>query len=200
MKHFLKIIFCVSTNETKKTKQVICSVSTIIFLIFVIVLSDIFLNRIAYRVIASICCLSIVIVSLILLIKLSVIGDNRDKFNFKSATKKIKYASIQVKYEDVKFFLEHALMPETLYVKSSNGNNYIIDVSFEITGRNGKFYNKQLFLDDDNVSLAEMLHNIKKNMMNDSDEIELLALSEFSCPNDFYKIIELLKINEENSI
>lgn len=94
------------------------------------VLSDIFLNRIVYRVISSICCLIIVILFIILLVKLSVISDNCDKLNFKSGTKKIKYASIKVKYEDVKFLLENALMPETLYVKSINGNNYIIDVSF----------------------------------------------------------------------
>lgn len=195
MKNFLKIIFYISTCETKKFKQIIYSVSTILFLIFVIVLSDIFFNRIVYRVISSICCLIIVIVFIILLVKLSVISDNRDKLNFKSGTKKIKYASIKVKYEDVKFLLENASMPETLYVKSSNGNNYIIDVSFEITGRNGKFYNKQLFFDDDNVSLEEMLNKIKENIINDSDEIELLALSEFSYPNDFFKIIELLKEN-----
>ena len=122
------------------------------------------------------------------------VSDNREANNIKSDKYKFKYKPIKLTADDFVYWLENAVVPEKLIIRSKNKINYIFEISFETKGKNGPFYNKRFFLD--NEKLQDSNTCIEKLTSLDiiyNNELSIYETFDKNSPELLIKIIDELK-------
>ena len=152
MKKFLYEIFTADTDSTSYKKVtlnfLLASIAPIVlfFICNLIPIGNVF------RFILLIPMFTFIWMLLMFFVSLMHVSDNKALINIKRKGYKFKYKPIDLSIQDFEFWLENAEAPETIYVKSKKGINYKFEISFEVKGKNGPFYNKEFYLDDNKIS------------------------------------------------
>lgn len=154
MKKLIKEVFLPETSSTNYKYAIKNYIVAMVIVIALFLLFNLIPIGNPFRFLVVILIVLIMWISLMFFVKLSIIHDNIQKEKLKNKKYKFKYKPITVSVNDFKFWLENAETPETLYLKSQSSNNYIFEVSFDITRKNGKFINKKFFLDDKEIREA----------------------------------------------
>lgn len=154
MKKFIKEVFIPETQSTNYKSAIKNYIVTMVIAIALFLLFNLIPIGNPFRYLLIIPIGLIMWISFMFFVKLSIIYDNIQKEKLKNKKYKFRYDPITVNIDDFKFWLENAEMPETLYLKSQTDNNYIFEVGFDITGKNGKFINKKFYLDDKEINSA----------------------------------------------
>ena len=129
-----------------------------------------------------------------LLFRAISVSDNKEIYLIRNKKYNFKYEPIYLCLNDVKFLLENSDNPETLYVGSKTGNYHVIQISFDITGRRGEFYNKHFVIDDEVIYEEKRFLNklYDKGIINDG-QIKVYATFDNNKPDVILSIIENLK-------
>ena len=152
MKKFLYEIFTGDTDSTSYKKVtlnfLLASIAPIVlfFICNLIPIGNVF------RFILLIPMFTFIWMLLMYFVRLMHVSDNKALINIKRKGYKFKYKPIDLSIQDFEFWLENAEAPETIYVKSKKGINYKFEISFEVKGKNGPFYNKEFYLDDNKIN------------------------------------------------
>ena len=152
MKKFLYEIFTADTDSTSYKKVtlnfLLASIAPIVlfFICNLIPIGNVF------RFILLIPMFTFIWMLLMYFARLMHVSDNKVLINIKRKGYKFKYKPIDLSIQDFEFWLENAEVPETIYVKSKKGINYRFEISFEVKGKNGPFYNKEFYLDDNKIN------------------------------------------------
>ena len=152
MKKFLYEIFTADTDSTSYKKVtlnfLLASIAPIVlfFICNLIPIGNVF------RFILLIPIFTFIWMLLMFFVRLIHVSDNKDLINIKRKGYKFKYKPIDLSIQDFEFWLKNAEAPEAIYVKSKKGINYKFEISFEVKGKNGPFYNKEFYLDDNKIN------------------------------------------------
>ncbi len=191
---FFKKIFSVQTNEKKYKYEILPFCILTIFNIIVCFILNFFSGT---NIILLIIYVIYLYQLVLFFIRLTCVMDNKKTYKYKLGVVKFKFSSIKISIDEIILWLESSKIPDTLYVKSSFGNRYIIELGFETNGIRGKFVNKTIWFDDIKVSSIEYFKElIEINQLLDFNQcIEVEAITDFSDPKLFYKIIQEINDN-----
>lgn len=155
MKKFLYEIFTADTDSTSYKKVtlnfLLASIAPIVlfFICNLIPIGNVF------RFILLIPIFTFIWMLLMFFVRLIHVSDNKALINIKRKGYKFKYKPIDLSIQDFEFWLKNAEAPETIYIKSKKGINYKFEISFEVKGKNGPFYNKEFYLDANKIDTID---------------------------------------------
>lgn len=197
MKKFLYEIFTADTDSTSYKKVtlnfLLASIAPIVlfFICNLIPIGNVF------RLILLIPIVTFIWMLLMFFIRLIHVSDNKDLINIKRKGYKFKYKPIDLSIQDFEFWLKNAEVPETIYVKSKKGINYKFEISFEVKGKNGPFYNKEFYLDDNKINdINECLKIFYELEIIYNDSIKVYETFDRNKP----EIINIVILNLRNKI
>ena len=194
MKKFLYEIFTADTDSTsykKVTLNFLLASITPIVLFFICNLIPI---GNVFRFILLIPMYTFIWMLLMYFVRLMHVSDNKALINIKRKGYKFKYKPIDLSIQDFEFWLENAEAPETIYVKSKKGINYKFEISFEVKGKNGPFYNKEFYLDDNKINdINECLRIFYELDIIYNDSIKVFETFDRNSPDTIISIISDLK-------
>ena len=194
MKKFLYEIFTGDTDSTSYKKVtlnfLLASIAPIVlfFICNLIPIGNVF------RFILLIPMFTFIWMLLMYFVRLMHVSDNKALINIKRKGYKFKYKPIDLSIQDFEFWLENAEAPETIYVKSKKGINYKFEISFEVKGKNGPFYNKEFYLDDNKINdINECLRIFYELEIIYNDSIKVHETFDRNSPDIIISIISDLK-------
>ena len=194
MKKFLYEIFTADTDSTSYKKVtlnfLLASIAPIIlfFICNLIPIGNVF------RFILLIPMFTFIWMLLMFFVRLIHVSDNKDLINIKRKGYKFKYKPIDLSIQDFEFWLKNTEAPETIYVKSKKGINYKFEISFEVKGKNGPFYNKEFYLDDNKINdINECLRIFYELDIIYNDSIKVFETFDRNSPDTIISIISDLK-------
>ena len=197
MKKFLYEIFTADTDSTSYKKVtlnfLLASIAPIVlfFICNLIPIGNVF------RFILLIPMFTFIWMLLMYFVRLMHVSDNKALINIKRKGYKFKYKPIDLSIQDFEFWLKNAEAPETIYVKSKKGINYKFEISFEVKGKNGPFYNKEFYLDDNKVNdINECLRMFNELEIIYNDGIKVFETFDRNNP----EIINIVILNLKNKI
>lgn len=186
---FIKKIFSAQSNEKKYKNEIL---PFLILTIFYILLCFILNTFKGTNIILFIIYVVFLYQLVLFFIRLTYVSDNKEIYKYKTGDIKFKFTSIKISINEIILWLESSKIPDILYVKSTLGNRYIIEVGFETNKVRGEFVNKTIWFDDIKInSIGCFKELIKINQLLDfNDCIEVEAITEFNDPKLFYNIIK----------
>ena len=194
MKKFLYEIFTADTDSTSYKKVtlnfLLASIAPIVlfFICNLIPIGNVF------RFILLIPMFTLIWMLLMFFVSLMHVSDNKALINIKRKGYKFKYKPIDLSIQDFEFWLQNAEVPETIYVKSKKGINYKFEISFEVKGKNGPFYNKEFYLDDNRINdINECLRIFYELDIIYNDSIKVFETFDRNSPDIIISIISDLK-------
>lgn len=194
MKKFLYEIFTADTDSTSYKKVtlnfLLASIAPIVlfFICNLIPIGNVF------RFILLIPMFTLIWMLLMFFVSLMHVSDNKALINIKRKGYKFKYKPIDLSIQDFEFWLENTEAPETIYVKSKKGINYKFEISFEVKGKNGPFYNKEFYLDDNKINnINECLRIFYELEIIYNDVIKVFETFDRNSPDTIISIISDLK-------
>lgn len=194
MKKFLYEIFTADTDSTSYKKVtlnfLLASIAPIVlfFICNLIPIGNVF------RFILLIPIYTFIWMLLMFFVRLIHVSDNKDLINIKRKGYKFKYKPIDLSIQNFEFWLKNAEAPETIYVKSKKGINYKFEISFEVKGKNGPFYNKEFYLDDNKINdINECLRIFYELEIIYNDSIKVYETFDRNSPDIIISIISDLK-------
>ena len=194
MKKFLYEIFTADTDSTSYKKVtlnfLLASIAPIVlfFICNLIPIGNVF------RFILLIPMFTFIWMLLMYFVSLMHVSDNKALINIKRKGYKFKYKPIDLSIQDLEFWLKNAEVPETIYVKSKKGINYKFEISFEVKGKNGPFYNKEFYLDDNKINdINECLRIFYELDIIYNDGIKVFETFDRNSPDTIISIISDLK-------
>lgn len=194
MKKFLYEIFTADTDSTSYKKVtlnfLLASIAPIIlfFICNLIPIGNVF------RFILLIPMFTFIWMLLMYFVSLMHVSDNKALINIKRKGYKFKYKPIDLSIQDFEFWLQNAEVPETIYVKSKKGINYRFEISFEVKGKNGPFYNKEFYLDDNKINnINDCLRIFNELEIIYNDGIKVFETFDRNSPDTIISIISDLK-------
>ena len=194
MKKFLYEIFTGDTDSTSYKKVtlnfLLASIAPIVlfFICNLIPIGNVF------RFILLIPIFTFIWMLFMFFVSLMHVSDNKALINIKRKGYKFKYKPIDLSIQDFEFWLENAEAPETIYVKSKKGINYKFEISFEVKGKNGPFYNKEFYLDDNKINdINECLRIFYELEIIYNDGIKVFETFDKNSPDIIISIISDLK-------
>lgn len=194
MKKFLYEIFTADTDSTSYKKVtlnfLLASIAPIVlfFICNLIPIGNVF------RFILLIPMFTFIWMLLMFFVRLIHVSDNKVLINIKRKGYKFKYKPIDLSIQDFEFWLKNAEVPETIYVKSKKGINYKFEISFEVKGKNGPFYNKEFYLDDNKINdINECLRIFNELEIIYNDGIKVFETFDRNSPDTIISIISDLK-------
>ena len=194
MKKFLYEIFTADTDSTSYKKVtlnfLLASIAPIVlfFICNLIPIGNVF------RFILLIPMFTFIWMLLMFFVSLMHVSDNKALINIKRKGYKFKYKPIDLSIQDFEFWLQNAEVPETIYVKSKKGINYKFEISFEVKGKNGPFYNKEFYLDDNRINdINECLRIFYELDIIYNDSIKVFETFDRNSPDIIISIISDLK-------
>ena len=194
MKKFLYEIFTGDTDSTSYKKVtlnfLLASIAPIVlfFICNLIPIGNVF------RFILLIPMFTLIWMLLMFFVSLMHVSDNKALINIKRKGYKFKYKPIDLSIQDFEFWLKNAETPETIYVKSKKGINYKFEISFEVKGKNGPFYNKEFYLDDNKINdINECLKIFYELEIIYNDSIKVYETFDRNSPDIIISIISDLK-------
>lgn len=194
MKKFLYEIFTADTDSTSYKKVtlnfLLASIAPIVlfFICILIPIGNVF------RFILLIPMYTFIWMLFMFFVRLIHVSDNKALINIKRKGYKFKYKPIDLSIQDFEFWLKNAEAPETIYVKSKKGINYKFEISFEVKGKNGPFYNKEFYLDDNKINdINECLRIFYELEIIYNDSIKVYETFDRNSPDTIISIISDLK-------
>ena len=192
MKRLFKWLFS-TTSKSKKYKNELLLITYLILstLIVIIISNTRDLDDVVERILSSFILMQWLLFFFPWLIRMFDISDYNEKTKVINGKKKFKFDPVLYNVSEIEKWIKNAVIPDTIYVKSSNGKNItIISVVFEAKGKNGPFINKQILI---NGKVIESVQDIKEEIyhtcMVEDDYISIMAVSEYNDPKNFNKII-----------
>ncbi len=201
MKNELKRLFSATTDEVTYKKEIITHV--ILLLIFVLpIIFTYFGLIIPYKSIRFIIAVIIFIdfypCMIFCGIRMLHISDNREKLKHNKGIKKGKLPTIKYSYKAILYWLENAIIPDTLYIVSNRNEHHCLEISFEVNGFNKPFVNKKYFFDhDEMVSISNIEKMLEQNEIIDKDGyIAIEGITDYNNPSLFQKILNEINYKE----
>ena len=197
MKKFLYEIFTADTDSTSYKKVTLNFLLATIAPIVLFFICNLIPIGNVFRFILLIPMFTFIWMLLMYFVRLMHVSDNKALINIKRKGYKFKYEPIDLSIQDFEFWLENAEAPETIYVKSKRGINYIFEISFEVKGKNGLFYNKEFYLDDNRINdINECIRIFNELEIIYNDSIKVYETFDRNSP----EIINIVILNLRNKI
>lgn len=194
MKKFLYEIFTADTDSTSYKKVTLNFLLASIAPIVLFFVCNLIPVGNGFRFLILIPIFTFIWMLLMFFVRLMHVSDNKAFMNIKRNGYKFKYEPIDLSIQDFEFWLENAEVPETIYVKSKKGINYKFEISFEVKGKNGPFYNKEFYLDDNKINdINECLRIFYELEIIYNDSIKVFETFDRNSPDTIISIISDLK-------
>lgn len=194
MKKFLYEIFTADTDSTSYKKVTLNFLLASIAPILLFFICNLIPIGNVFRFILLIPMYTFIWMLFMFFVRLIHVSDNKALINIKRKGYKFKYKPIDLSIQDFEFWLENAEVPETIYVKSKKGINYKFEISFEVKGKNGPFYNKEFYLDDNKINdINECLRVFYELDIIYNDSIKVFETFDRNSPDTIISIISDLK-------
>lgn len=192
---FIKGIFSFRTKSIKYSVEIIKMLVGIILVGVGLTFTEIvFPNVLIIQILRGIVLFAGLEILLSFLWRMISVSDNKEKNLIKNKKYKFKHEPIFLSFSDLQFFVENATTPETLYVESKNGDFHILEITFDITGTRGQFYNKHFVIDDDVIQDERVF--LKKLLSSEivfNEEIKIYETFDHNKPDILFAVIESLK-------
>lgn len=194
MKKFLYEIFTADTDSTSYKKVTLNFLLASIAPIVLFFICNLIPVGNVFRIIIFVPIFTFIWMLLMFSVRLMHVSDNKALINIKRTGYKFKYEPIDLSIQDFEFWLENAEVPETIYVKSEKGINYKFEISFEVKGKNGPFYNKEFYLDHNKINdINECLRIFYELEIIYNDSIKVYETFDRNSPDIIISIINDLK-------
>lgn len=166
MYNILRELFSVQSDDITYKNTVIRFLITLVFIVLLIIAANFLPFEIASRIISGI----LVTISIYLFIaffaRLTSISDNKEKMKVKSGKLKFKFNPINVSLDDIILWLKETNEPETIYISMIDDEYHILEVWFDVRGRRGTYYNKQIYFDNKEYSENETIQLLQNKATN----------------------------------
>jgi len=194
MKKFLYEIFTADTDSTSYKKVTLNFLLASIAPIVLFFICNLIPVGNLFRIIIFVPMFTFIWMLLMFFERLMHVSDNKALINIKRTGYKFKYEPIDLSIQDFEFWLENAEVPETIYVKSEKGINYKFEISFEVKGKNGPFYNKEFYLENNKINdINECLRIFYELEIIYNDSIKVYETFDRNSPDIIISIINDLK-------
>lgn len=194
MKKFLYEIFTADTDSTSYKKVTLNFLLASIAPIVLFFICNLIPVGNVFRIIIFVPIFTFIWMLLMFSVRLMHVSDNKALINIKRTGYKFNYEPIDLSIQDFEFWLENAEVPETIYVKSEKGINYKFEISFEVKGKNGPFYNKEFYLDHNKINdINECLRIFYELEIIYNDSIKVYETFDRNSPDIIISIINDLK-------
>ncbi len=160
MQHIKELFQFVTKDYTYK-KTVMTYISANIILGLIVALCYIIRQYFISHIILAFAFISFVYLLLAFAIRMINISDNRSISKTINGKTKFKYNPINIELNDIILWIQKYDEPETL-VCSIENKFFVIEISFDVKGRRGKYYNRKLYFNNDKIDeclLIEKLRN-----------------------------------------
>ena len=162
----MKRLFSAATDEMTYKKEIITLV--ILLLIFVLPIIFTYFGLTPHKsirfIIAVIMFIDFYPCMIFCGIRMLHISDNREKLKHNKGKKKGKFPTIKYSYKAILYWLENAIIPDTLYIVSNRNEHHCLEISFEVIGFNKPFVNKKYLFDhDEMVSISNIEKMLEQN-------------------------------------
>ena len=192
MKRLFKWLFSTKSRSKKYKYEVLLICYLVIVSAIVIIISNLTnLGSIVDRVLGIIILTQWILFFIPCVIRLIDISDYNERSKVINNKKQFKFEPLLCNISEIQKWIINAISPDTLYVKSNNKDKItIISVAYETKGKNGPFINKQIWINDKEiVNIQDIRKEIYHTCMIIDDCICIMAITEYSDPRNFNKII-----------
>ena len=166
MYNILRELFSFQSDDITYKNTVIRFLITLVLIVLLIIAANFLPFEIASRIISGI----LVTISIYLFIaffaRLTSISDNKEKMKVKSGKLKFKFNPINVSLDDIILWLKETNEPETIYISMIDDEYHILEVWFDVRGRRGTYYNKQIYFDNKEYSENETIQLLQNKATN----------------------------------
>ena len=166
MYNILRELFSVQSDDITYKNTVIRFLITLVLIVLLIIAANFLPFEIASRIISGI----LVTISIYLFIaffaRLTSISDNKEQMKAKSGKLKFKFNPINVSLDDIILWLKETNEPETIYISMIDDEYHILEVWFDVRGRRGTYYNKQIYFDNKEYSENETIQLLQNKATN----------------------------------
>ena len=166
MYNILRELFSVQSDDITYKNTVIRFLITLVLIVLLIIAANFLPFEIASRIISGI----LVTISIYLFIaffaRLTSISDNKEHMKVKSGKLKFKFNPINVSLDDIILWLKETNEPETIYISMIDDEYHILEVWFDVRGRRGTYYNKQIYFDNKEYSENETIQLLQNKATN----------------------------------
>lgn len=194
MKRLFKWLFSIKSKSKKYKYEIILVCYLLLILTIVIILSNIAnLNHIVSRVLGIIVLVQWILLFIPCIIRIFDILDYNEKMKVVTGNKQFKFEPLLCNINEIEKWITNAITPDTLYIKSSIENNItIISITFMTRGKIGPFINKQIWINDKEITnIKDIRQEINNTCMIKDDCVYLMAITEYNDPKNFNKIITI---------
>ncbi len=193
MKKYLKSIFSFETKEIEYKKTLLEFLLTIIVISIIVVLDYFIQVDWLQKLILVLLLINTLYLVLAFFGRLICISDNKEKIKTKNGKRKFKYDPVNLNITDFKLWLSNYNEPETVWIKDPFGIYHCIEISLDVKGRRGQYYNKKIYLDDVEIKIDDILSKIEEYANDDS--IEILESFDKNSPNIILDELNQIKEN-----
>lgn len=166
MYNILRELFSVQSDDITYKNTVIRFLITLVLIVLLIIAANFLPFEIVSRIISGI----LVTISIYLFIaffaRLTSISDNKEHMKVKSGKLKFKFNPINVSLDDIILWLKETNEPETIYISMIDDEYHILEVWFDVRGRRGTYYNKQIYFDNKEYSENETIQLLQNKATN----------------------------------
>ena len=166
MYNILRELFSFQSDDITYKNTVIRFLITLVLIVLLIIAANFLPFEIASRIISGI----LVTISIYLFIaffaRLTSISDNKEHMKVKSGKLKFKFNPINVSLDDIILWLKETNEPETIYISMIDDEYHILEVWFDVRGRRGTYYNKQIYFDNKEYSENETIQLLQNKATN----------------------------------
>ena len=166
MYNILRELFSFQSDDITYKNTVIRFLITLVLIVLLIIAANFLPFEIVSRIISGI----LVTISIYLFIaffaRLTSISDNKEHMKVKSGKLKFKFNPINVSLDDIILWLKETNEPETIYISMIDDEYHILEVWFDVRGRRGTYYNKQIYFDNKEYSENETIQLLQNKATN----------------------------------
>ena len=192
MKHLFKWLFS-TKSKSKKYRYELLLIGYLILtsLIVFILTRTINLNYIVAKILSIFTLTQWLLFIHPCLVRMIDISDYNEKNKIINGKKQFKFEPVLSNISEIEKWIMNAVSPDTIYVKSINGRNItIISVAFETKGKNGPFINKQILVNEKELTNSQDVRKeIYNTCMIKDDCVSIMAVTEYNNPKYFNKIM-----------
>lgn len=188
-----KELFQFTTKDYSYKNTIVTYLSSNILLgityLFAYLIREYFISR----VIAVLVIVLFIYLLIAFIVKIMAINDNKTKALITHGEYKSIFNPIDIDLDDIILWLRRMMEPETI-VCSIKKQYFIIEISFDVKGRRGAYYNKQIFLNNEKVDLEKIIALLKKK----AEDNVVKVYETFDKNRPEILVDEIRKIKEKN--
>ena len=161
----IKELFQFYSGDYTYKKTIVTYIIANIVILSIAILDYIIRDYFISHIILGVIFIIFIYLLLAFIARMITISDNRNINKTINGKNKFKYNPINIELEDIVLWISKFDEPELL-VCSIENEFFVIEISYDIKGRRGEYYNRQLYFNNKVIDESSLIEKLKNKAIN----------------------------------